>query len=42
MKKLMLILLVFTGSFAVVACNTVQGVGKDIQKSGEAIERVAR
>ncbi|HPT50325.1 MAG TPA: entericidin A/B family lipoprotein [Accumulibacter sp.] len=42
MKNSMLILMVFASAFSVVACNTVQGVGKDIQKGGEAIERVAR
>ncbi|MCL2829288.1 MAG: entericidin A/B family lipoprotein [Betaproteobacteria bacterium] len=25
-----------------VACNTVQGVGKDVQKGGEAIERAGK
>lgn len=25
--------------FTLTACNTVQGVGKDIQKAGEAIEK---
>ncbi len=24
------------------ACNTVQGVGKDVQKAGEAVERAAK
>ena len=24
------------------ACNTVQGIGKDVQKGGQAIERVAK
>ena len=24
------------------ACNTVQGIGKDIKKGGEAIEKTAR
>ncbi len=32
--------------FAVVAvltgCNTVQGMGKDIQKGGEAVEKAAK
>lgn len=38
------------GAFAAVvlmligltACNTVQGVGKDIKKGGEAIEKAAK
>ncbi len=25
--------------FAVTACNTVRGVGKDIEKGGEAIQK---
>lgn len=25
--------------FSLVACNTVQGVGKDVQKAGNAIEK---
>ena len=24
------------------ACNTVQGIGKDVQKAGEAVESVGR
>ena len=27
---------------AVVACNTMEGVGKDIKKGGEAIEKAAK
>ena len=26
-------------SFALSACNTVQGIGKDIEKGGEAIQK---
>lgn len=28
-------------AMALVGCNTVQGAGKDIQKAGEKIEKVA-
>ena len=35
--KLSAILLVV--SFALAACNTVRGVGKDIEKGGEAIQK---
>jgi entericidin B len=28
--------------FAVAACNTMEGVGKDIKKGGEAIEKAAK
>jgi len=27
---------------AISACNTMEGVGKDIKKSGEAIEKAAK
>ena len=27
---------------AIAACNTVEGVGKDIKKGGEAIEKAAK
>ena len=29
-------------SFALAGCNTVQGVGQDVQKAGGAIERAAK
>lgn len=29
-------------AFALPACNTVQGVGKDIKKAGEKIEDTAK
>ncbi|MBY0340763.1 MAG: entericidin A/B family lipoprotein [Rhodocyclaceae bacterium] len=29
-------------AFALSACNTVEGVGKDIKKGGEAIEKAAK
>ena len=41
MKKLTAFVLALA-AFASVACNTVQGVGKDIEKGGEAIQRVAK
>ena len=28
--------------FILSACNTVQGIGKDVKKGGEAIEKSAR
>lgn len=37
MKKLMAIFLV-TGTFVLAACNTVEGVGRDVQSGGRAIE----
>lgn len=29
-------------AFTLAACNTMQGIGQDIQKAGDAIERAAR
>lgn len=37
--KLMLSLIAL---LALVGCNTVQGVGKDIQAGGKAVEKVAK
>ena len=28
--------------FALSACNTISGIGKDIKKGGEAIEKAAK
>lgn len=27
---------------SLVACNTVQGIGKDLKKGGEAVEKAAK
>jgi predicted small secreted protein len=37
MKNILLVLVIF----ALAACNTVNGLGKDIQKGGAAIEKAA-
>lgn len=42
MKKLLMLAAAIIAGLASMACNTVQGVGRDIQAGGEAIERVAR
>ncbi len=39
MKKTLLFIAV---AFALVGCNTVQGVGKDVQKAGSAVENAAK
>ena len=39
MKRLLWVLAVL---FAVVGCNTFEGMGKDIQKAGETIEGAAK
>ena len=36
------VLVVFILSLSLSACNTVQGIGKDVKKGGEAIEKSAR
>ena len=41
MKRLTALLLA-VAAFASVACNTVQGLGKDIEKGGEAIQKATR
>ena len=42
MKKLALIAAALAAGFVSIACNTVQGVGKDIERAGNAIERAAK
>ncbi|MCX8085975.1 MAG: entericidin A/B family lipoprotein [Rhodocyclaceae bacterium] len=37
-----LLLLMLSAAFALAACNTVQGIGKDIKKGGEALEKAAK
>ena len=41
MKRLNL-LIALIETLALSACNTVQGVGKDIQAGGKAVEKAAR
>ena len=41
-KPLSRILVAFTLMLALSACNTVSGIGKDLKKGGEAIEKSAR
>jgi predicted small secreted protein len=41
MKKLFT-LLVMSSAFVLSACNTVKGMGQDIQKAGEKIEGAAK
>ena len=33
---------VFVMMFALSACNTVEGIGKDVKKGGAAIEKAAK
>jgi predicted small secreted protein len=41
MKRLSLIALTLLMGVQLSACNTMQGLGQDIKKGGEAIERAA-
>jgi len=42
MKKLVFTIFVIVSAVSLSACNTVSGIGKDIEKGGQAIERVAK
>jgi predicted small secreted protein len=41
LKRLTVLMLALT-MIALSACNTVQGVGKDVQKAGEKLEDAAK
>ena len=36
------ILCIVAAALALSACNTVEGLGKDVKKGGEAIEKAAK
>ena len=40
--KLLTLMLSLIAVLALAGCNTVQGVGKDIQAGGKAVEKVAK
>ena len=42
MKKLSILLGVIALSFGLSACNTVKGVGKDVERGGEKVQDVAK
>ena len=42
MKRCIAVLLALAFAVSLSACNTVQGVGKDIKKAGDAIEKSAQ
>jgi predicted small secreted protein len=37
-----LVLILATTAFTLTGCNTVQGIGKDIEKGGEAIQKAVK
>ena len=42
MKRLAVFLIVTLSMLALSACNTMHGVGQDIEKAGEAISNAAK
>ncbi|HRF04825.1 entericidin A/B family lipoprotein [Accumulibacter sp.] len=42
MKRLILLSAALLAIVSLSACNTMQGVGKDISKGGQAIEKAAK
>ncbi|SFU30544.1 Predicted small secreted protein [Nitrosomonas eutropha] len=42
MKTLFALSLLLIITAQLTACNTMQGLGKDVQRGGEAIERTAK
>jgi entericidin B len=38
--RIVLLTLIIAFVFSLTACNTVEGVGKDVKKAGEKIEKV--
>ena len=42
MKRLAVFLIVALSMLALSACNTMHGVGQDIEKAGEAISNAAK
>jgi len=41
-KQWMLTIAALVAGLALAGCNTVEGMGKDIKKGGEAIEKAAK
>lgn len=37
--RLLMAVFALMGVFSLTACNTIQGVGQDIKKAGESIEK---
>ncbi|XZG70828.1 entericidin A/B family lipoprotein [Chitinibacteraceae bacterium HSL-7] len=42
MKRALTLLLTVTFATTLIACNTVEGVGKDLEKGGEQVQDVAQ
>ena len=41
MKKFAFVLLIIVSAVSFMACNTVQGIGRDLERGGQAIEKAA-
>jgi entericidin B len=42
MKRIVLVVVTLMSVCQLAACNTVRGMGEDIKKGGEAIEKAAK
>jgi entericidin B len=42
MKKFSFVVLLIAVALAATACNTVRGIGKDVERGGQAIEKAAK
>jgi len=42
MRKILFLMVTAATAFVLIGCNTVQGVGKDIEKGGEAIQKAVK
>ena len=42
MKKLLSVVFAALALLSITACNTIEGVGKDISKAGDTIENAAK
>ncbi|AXE64357.1 entericidin A/B family lipoprotein [Hyphomonas sp. NPDC076900] len=42
MKKVMMALIAVVALPALAACNTIEGVGKDVKAGGQAVEETAK
>lgn len=42
MKKLAILSMLMTVFLSLSACNTIQGIGKDVKKAGEVVESAGK
>jgi predicted small secreted protein len=42
MKRFSFVALLIAVALATTACNTVRGIGKDVERGGQAIEKAAK